>query len=69
MCITDKALRLYKEGVTGFCVWILVDKVKCQINIIYSRKSSHARHEHFENEIFPLKFNNVVTKFKATNTF
>ena len=61
------ALRLYKEEVRGSCVWILVEKIKWQINII--QEGLVELGQRFQNEICsPLKFNIVVTKFKATNT-
>ena len=62
------ALRLYKEEVRGSCVWILVDKVKWQINIIQESLVELGTNVS-KMKSCPLKLKNVVTKLKATNTF
>ena len=62
------ALRLYKEEVGGSCLWILVDKVKWQINIIQESLVELGINVS-KMKSCPLNFNNVVTKFKATNRF
>ena len=62
------ALRLYKEEVRGSCVWILVDKVKWQINIIQESLVELGINVS-KMKSCPLKLKNVVTKLKATNTF
>ena len=62
------ALRLYKEEVAGSCLWSLVDKVKWQINIIQESLVELGINIS-KMKSCPLKFNDVVTKFKATNRF